>query len=112
MDIVKKIMHDELGQNDEIDKAIDECFEFLNKIQLTEPLDKLPKNPEILAFFQSKNVQIELLEYIVRNLDPSNKTCEEAVKEAIRLVKRKSKIQRGNEFELLTIFLPIKITTE
>ena len=96
MDIVKKIMHDELGQNDEIDKAIDECFEFLNKIQLTEPLDKLPKNPEILAFFQSKNVQIELLEYIVLNLDPGLSTLEEGFKEGLRL---------GREFEMKNAFI-------
>ena len=77
--VIKKILHDE------IDKKIDEFFESLKKIQIPESVDELPKNPEIVDLFNSIGVSAELLEYLVHNLDPSNKTCEECVKEAIRL---------------------------
>ena len=68
-----------------MDKKIDEFFESLKKIQIPESVDELPKNPEIVDLFNSIGASAELLEYLVHNLDPSNKTCEECVKEAICL---------------------------
>ena len=73
--VIKKILHDN----------IDEFFESLKKIQIPESVDELPKNPEIVDLFNSIGVSAELLEYLLHNLDPSNKTCEECFKEAIRL---------------------------
>ena len=44
----RKFLHDEIGQNDEF-------LEVMKKIQPTGSVDELSKNPEIVAFFQSKN---------------------------------------------------------
>ena len=81
----KKILHDEFGQNDELDKEFDEYLEVLNKIQPTGSVDELTKNPEIVSFFNSKSFPTELLEYVVLHLDPGLSTCEEAFKEGLRL---------------------------
>ena len=81
----KKILHDEIGQNDELDKVFEEFLEVLNKIQPAGSVDELSMNPQIVAFFQSKNVPIELLEYVALNLDPGLSTVEEGFKEGLRL---------------------------
>ena len=46
----KKILHDEFGQNDELDKVFEEFLEVLNKIQPAGSVDELSMNPEIVAF--------------------------------------------------------------
>ena len=78
-------MHDEYGQNDEMDKEIYEYFDFVNKNQIIGSFDELVKSPEIVAFLKSRNYPTELYEFIVCNFDRSIKTCEEAVKEGIFL---------------------------
>ena len=90
----KKILHDEIGQNDESDKVFDEFFEVLKKNQTTGSVDELSK--EIVTFFNSKNFPTELLEYIVLNLDPGLSTLEEGFKEGLRL---------GREFEMKNAFI-------
>ena len=82
--VCKKIMHDEYGQNDEMDKKIDEYFDFFNKNQISGSFDEVVKSPEILAFLYSRNIPYELYEYFVHNFD---RIIKEAVKEGIHLRK-------------------------
>ena len=84
----KKIIHDE------IDKEIDEYFDFANKNQIYGSFDEAAKSPEFLDFLFSRNYPYELYEYIVCKFDRSIKTCEETVKEGIRLRKEFDKGQR------------------
>ena len=97
--IYKKIFHDKFGQNDKIDKEIDEYIEFFNKIKLPGSVDELTKSPEIVAFLNSKNFSTELFEYFVQHFDPSRCTCEEeAFKEGLLLEKKwsmKKEMKRG-----------------
>ena len=97
--ICKKFFHDKFGQNDEMDKEIDEYIEFFNKIKLPGSVDELTKSPEIVAFLNSKNFPTELLEYFVQHFDPSLFTCQEDAFEAGLLLEKKwtmkKEIKRG-----------------
>ena len=78
----KKIIHDE------IDKEIDEYLDFAKKNQIDIA--------EFLYFLLFRNNKYELCEYIFCKFDRSIKTCDEAVKEGIRLKKEFNKGQRLN----------------
>ena len=75
----KKILYDEL------EKVFDEFLEVLTKIQPVGSVDELSMNPEIVAFFQSKNFSIELLESVALHLKPGLSKVEDAFKEGLLL---------------------------
>ena len=82
----KKILFDEVGQNDELEKSFDEFFEIMKKIKPTESIDELTMSPEIVAFCKAKNIPHEILEYFALNFDPAvPRTCEECFKEGLSL---------------------------
>ena len=96
----KKILFDEVGQNDEWENAFDELWEILKKIKptcnsLSEAIDEFTMSPEIVAFIKAKNIPQELLGYFKKeavNFDPAPRTCEESFKMGLRL---------GREFSVL-----------
>ena len=81
----KKILYDEFGQNDELEKLFEDFLEVLIKIQPAGSIDELSMNPEIVAFFQSKNFPSELLEYVAIHLDPGLSKVEDSFKEGLLL---------------------------
>ena len=77
----KKILFDEVGQNDELENYFVELLEILKKIGPTcKTIDEITMSPEIVAFFRSKNISQEFLEYFKKealNFDPAPRTFEE-----------------------------------
>ena len=96
----KKILFDEVGQNDELENSLDEIFEILKKIKptcnsLSVIIDEITMSPEIVAFLKAKNIPHEFFGYFRKeflNLDPAPRTCEEGFKIGLRL---------GREFSVL-----------
>ena len=78
---IQKCTFDELLQNDEFKNAFFELKEILGKINPTcETIKELIMSPEIVAFFRSKNILQEFLEYFKKealNFDPATRTFEE-----------------------------------
>ena len=95
----KKILFDEVGQNDELVNAFDEILEILKKIKptcnsLSEAIDEITMSPEIVAFIKAKNIPQEILGYFKKealNFGPAPRTFEEGFKMGLRL---------GQEFSL------------
>ena len=87
----KKIFHEELGQDD----VFDELLELsLSKITSYKSAKELFKDPEIVAFCQSKNIP--------NNVDTTpGPTLEESFRDEIRRVKRAERMSK-----LVSLSLP------
>ena len=80
----KKILHEEMGQDD----VFDELLELtLSKINLYKSAEELFKDPEIVAFASQKNIPIDV------DISPVP-TLEESFREEIRRFKQAERISK------------------